>query len=65
MRRKPLWIGAAIVVVAGVVTGMALRGRGDKTLEVHSAKVARQKIVQKVTATGTIQPRPRSRSART
>jgi HlyD family secretion protein len=57
MKRKPLLIGAAIVVVAGVVSGMALRGRGDKTLEVQTAKVDRQKIVQKVSATGKIQPR--------
>ncbi len=57
MKRKPLLIGAAIVVVAGVVSGMALRGRGDKTLEVQTAKVDRQKIVQKGSATGKIQPR--------
>lgn len=57
MKRKPLWIGAAVVVVAGVVTGMVVRGRGDKTLEVQTAKVDRQKIVQKVNATGKIQPK--------
>jgi HlyD family secretion protein len=57
MKRKPLWIGAAVVVVLGVVTGMVLRGRGDKTLEVQTAKVDRQKIVQKVNATGKIQPK--------
>jgi HlyD family secretion protein len=50
-------IGAGIVVVAAVVTGMALRGRGDKTLEVQTAKADRQKIVQKVSATGKIQPK--------
>ncbi len=57
MKRKPLLIGAAIVVVAVVVTGAALRGRGDKKLEVQTAKVDRQKIVQKVSATGKIQPK--------
>jgi HlyD family secretion protein len=57
MKRKPLLIGAAIVVVAGVVTGMVLRGRGDKTLEIQTSKVDRQKIVQKVSATGKIQPK--------
>jgi len=57
MKRKPLWIGAAIVVVAGVVTGMALRGRGDKTEEVQTGKVSWQKIVQKVSATGKIEPK--------
>jgi HlyD family secretion protein len=58
MKRKPLLIGVAIVVVAGVVGGVALRGGGgDKTLEVQTAKVDRQKIVQKVSATGKIQPK--------
>ena len=59
MKRKPLWIGAAaVVVVAGAVAGvMTLRGGGDKALEVQTAKVDRQKIVQKVNGTGKIQPR--------
>ncbi|MCK5620270.1 MAG: biotin/lipoyl-binding protein, partial [Candidatus Krumholzibacteria bacterium] len=58
MRRKPLLIGAAVVVVVGGVIGVvALRGGDDKALEVQTAKVDRQKIVQKVTATGKIQPK--------
>lgn len=57
MKRKPILIGAAVVVVAAVVTGMALRGRGEKAMEVQTAKVDRQKIVQKVSATGKIQPK--------
>jgi HlyD family secretion protein len=58
MKRKRLWIGAAVVAVAAVaVTGMALRGRDDGTLEVQTAKVDRQRIVQKVNATGKIQPK--------
>ena len=57
MKRKPLLIGAAIVVVAGVIGAAALRGRGDKPLEVQTARAARQKIVQKVNATGKIQPK--------
>ncbi|UCH85608.1 MAG: efflux RND transporter periplasmic adaptor subunit [Candidatus Latescibacterota bacterium] len=58
MRKKPLLIGAAAVVVVGVVLGgMALRGGGDKTLRVETQKADRQKIVQKVSATGTIQPK--------
>ena len=59
MRRKTLWIGAAaLVVVAGGVIGvMALRGRGSELLEVQTARVERQKIVQKVNGTGTIQPK--------
>ncbi|HOX27061.1 MAG TPA: efflux RND transporter periplasmic adaptor subunit [Candidatus Krumholzibacteria bacterium] len=59
MRRKSLWIGvAAVVVVAGGVAGaLALRGGGNKALEVQTAKVDRQKIIEKVNGTGTIQPK--------
>lgn len=57
MKKKPLWIGAAVVIGAIVIGGAAMRGRGDKPLEVQTGKVARQKIVQKVNATGKIQPK--------
>jgi len=57
MKKRILWIGAAVVIVGGVVGAMALHGRGDKKMEVQTAKVARQKIVQKVSATGKIQPK--------
>ena len=58
MKKKPLIIGgAAVVVIGAVVAVMALRGGGEKALEVQTAKVDRQKIVQKVSATGKIQPR--------
>ncbi len=58
MKKKPLLIGAGVVVLAGIVTGgMALRGRDEKAPTVQTAKVDRQKIVQKVDATGKIQPK--------
>ncbi len=57
MKKKPLWIGVAVLVVIAGVSGAAMRGRGEKSLEVQSAKVDRQKIVQKVSATGKIQPK--------
>jgi HlyD family secretion protein len=58
MKKKRLLIGAAVVVVVGgALGGMALRGGGDRTLEVQTDKVSRQKIVQKVSATGKIQPK--------
>lgn len=57
MKRKPILIGAAIVVVVAAVSGMALRGRGTKVPEVQTAKAGREKIVQKVNATGKIQPK--------
>ena len=56
MKRKPLLIGVAAVVVVGAVGGMVLSGRRAKPLEVQIGKVDRRKIVQTVTATGKIQP---------
>lgn len=58
MKKRYLWIGAAATVVAAAAF-LALRGRGEKPLEVQTARVTRQKIVQKVSATGQIQPRTR------
>ncbi|MDH5197476.1 MAG: efflux RND transporter periplasmic adaptor subunit [Gemmatimonadota bacterium] len=58
MKRKRLWIGAAAVVVVGGVGGaVALRGGGEEILVVQTAKVDRREIVQKVSATGKIQPK--------
>jgi len=58
MKKKTIWISAAVVVVAGIAVGaVALRGGEDETLGVQTANVDRQKIVQKVSATGKIQPR--------
>jgi HlyD family secretion protein len=57
MKKKVLLIGAAIVVAAGIVVVGVVRGRGARPLEVQTAKVARQRIVQKVSATGKIRPK--------
>jgi HlyD family secretion protein len=56
MKRKPLLIGIAAVVVVGVVGGFVLSGRRAKPLEVQIGTVDRRKIVQTVSATGKIQP---------
>jgi len=56
-KKKFLWIGGAVIVVGAVAAAVALRGGGDELLEVQTAKVDRQKIVQKVSATGKIQPK--------
>jgi HlyD family secretion protein len=56
-KRRTLLIIAGIVVLAAVVTGMALKGKGGKVPVVQTAKVARQRIVQRVSATGKIQPK--------
>ena len=58
MKKKRLLIGAAVVVVVGVVVaGVAMKGKGEESLSVETAKVDLQKIVQKVSATGKIQPK--------
>ncbi len=57
LKRKTVLIGAAVLVVVAVISGMALRGQGKKPPEVQTAKVQRQKIVQKVNGTGKIQPK--------
>ena len=57
MKKKPLLIGVAVLVVVALGAGAAMRGRGQKPLEVQTAKVDRQRIVQKVSATGKIQPK--------
>jgi HlyD family secretion protein len=57
MKRKLLWGGVALLVVVGVVGVIAARGREGKGLEVQTSKVGRQEIVQKVNATGKIQPK--------
>jgi HlyD family secretion protein len=58
MKKRPLLIAAAaVVVVGGVVLGVALRGRGHSAPVVQTAKVGREKIIQKINATGKIQPK--------
>ena len=59
MKRKPLLIGVGILGLVAVGAILALRGRGEKPLAVQTAPADRQKIVQKVNATGKIQPRTR------
>ncbi|MBI4719703.1 MAG: efflux RND transporter periplasmic adaptor subunit [Chitinivibrionia bacterium] len=58
MKKKPLLIGgAAVIVLGGIALGLALRGRNNGVLAVQTAKVDRQRIVQKVNATGKIRPK--------
>lgn len=55
-RRRKIIFGAGIGVVVLAVVGMNLRGRREKPIEVESAKVARGPVVEKVFASGKIQP---------
>ncbi|HXJ70980.1 MAG TPA: efflux RND transporter periplasmic adaptor subunit [Verrucomicrobiae bacterium] len=57
LKKRFVWVVTALVLLTVVVLGMTMRGRGSKGVEVQTAKVARQEIVQKVNATGRIQPR--------
>ncbi|HLQ67436.1 MAG TPA: efflux RND transporter periplasmic adaptor subunit [Candidatus Limnocylindrales bacterium] len=57
LKRKHYLIGGGILLVVLLVSLTAMRGRGAKAAEVQTAKVVREKIVQKVSATGKIQPR--------
>jgi len=57
MKRRLVWGSVALLVVVGVAVVIAARGRESKGLEVQTAKVIRQQIVQKVSATGRIQPK--------
>jgi len=57
LKKRFVWVVTALLLLTVVVLGMTMRGRGSKGVEVQTAKVARQEIVQKVNATGRIQPR--------
>lgn len=57
MKRKRLWLAVAVLLVIATGTGVVLRGRGKKAPEVQTAKVERREIIQKVSATGKIQPK--------
>src|SRR5258706_15557743 len=57
MKRRFLVGGVVLLVVVGVAVVIAARGREGKGLEVQTARVSRREIVQKVNATGKIQPK--------
>jgi HlyD family secretion protein len=55
--KKLVWVVTAVLLVAAAALVMAARARGNKGLEVQTSRVSRQEVVQKVDATGKIQPR--------
>ena len=60
MNKKVLWGVAAVVVVGTAAAAILLRSK-DELLEVQTATIGRETIVQKVNATGRIQPKTQVR----
>lgn len=56
-KKKWLWIGLAVVVVAALVIANVVRGRGGKTLAVQFAKVRVEDVTSTVRAPGKIEPK--------
>ena len=61
MKKKMIWGGAIIVVVLTVSAFAYFNSNGESLVAVQSATVARETIVQKVNATGRIQPKTQIR----
>ena len=57
MKKKTIVIAGIALVAVAVVAGLALRSRGEKPLEVQTAQAGSNEVVQKVTATGKVQPK--------
>jgi HlyD family secretion protein len=61
MKRKTLWIAIGVVVLAAGAGAVVISSGDDELLEVQTATVARETIIQKVNATGRIQPKTQIR----
>ncbi len=57
MKKRTIVIAAVVVVAGLAAAALAWRARGDKPLEVQTAEVDHQKVVQKANATGKVQPK--------
>src|SRR6186997_1578451 len=57
IRKRVWWIGGATLAALLIVGVVVARSRAHKPMAVQTAKADRQKIVQKVSATGKIQPK--------
>jgi HlyD family secretion protein len=57
MKKRILWGGVALAVVVVAALAVAAKSRGPKGLEVQTEKAGRHEVVQKVNATGRIQPK--------
>ena len=61
MKKKLIWGGTVIAVALAVSAFAFFNGNGETLVEVQSATVARETVVQKVNATGRIQPKTQIR----
>ena len=61
MKQKFIWGAAGAVAVIVVASLMAVRGKGENLVEVETAVIERETIVQTVNATGRIQPKTQVR----
>lgn len=59
--KKKTWIAIAGVVIAAAAGAVILANGGEELTEVQTARVSRETIVQKVNATGRIQPKTQVR----
>lgn len=57
MKKRTIVIAAVVVIAGLAAAALAWRARGDKPLEVQTAEVDNQKVVQKANATGKVQPK--------
>lgn len=61
MKRKTIWVGGGVVLIAAAAAVIALGGNEEELVEVQTAEVELETIVQKVNATGRIQPKTQVR----
>ncbi len=62
MKRKNLWIGGvAMLLLGATAVALIVKGGDDQMLEVQTATVSLETIIQKVNATGRIQPKTQVR----
>jgi HlyD family secretion protein len=61
MKRNTIWVVAGVLLAAAAAAAVVMGNKSDELLEVQTAAVGRETIVQKVNATGRIQPKTQVR----
>lgn len=56
-KKRLLLIGVSLIVIAAVITALSMNGNEEQAVQVNTAMVNKEKIVETVTATGRIQPK--------